>query len=110
MSWNTEQIMERIREAAAAGLVDAAAYLLEKSDANVPVESTALQDSGRVSVDADALQAAVSYDTDWAVIQHEKLNYEHDSGRSAKYLEKPFLGEKDELLKLIAKPIRQALG
>ena len=33
--------------------------------------------------------AAVSYDTPYAIRQHEDLSYKHDAGRKAKYLEDP---------------------
>ena len=38
----------------------------------------------------DGTQGAVFYDTDYAIRQHEELNYRHAEGRTAKYLEIPF--------------------
>ena len=50
-----------------------------------------LHDSGQVEVEvtAQGATAAITYGTDHAVYQHERLDYDHDSGESAKYLERP---------------------
>lgn len=68
-------------------LRDAGEYVLEQSSREVPHEVGDLQDSGRVSVDGDT--CAISYDTPYAVVQHEDMTFHHDSGRKAKYLEDP---------------------
>lgn len=62
-------------------------YILEESSRQVPLEVGDLQDSGRVTVDGNTV--AVSYDTPYAVRQHEEMDYRHDAGRKAKYLEDP---------------------
>lgn len=68
-------------------LRDAGEYVLEQSSREVPHEVGDLQDSGRVTVDGDT--CAISYDTPYAVRQHEDMTYQHDAGRKAKYLEDP---------------------
>ena len=39
--------------------------------------------------DPGTLKAAVSFDTPYAVVQHENLTFHHPGGRQAKYLETP---------------------
>ena len=68
-------------------LRDAGEYVLEQSSREVPHEVGDLQDSGRVTVDGDT--CAISYDTPYAVVQHEDMTFRHDEGRKAKYLEDP---------------------
>ena len=68
-------------------LRDAGEYVLEQSSREVPHEVGDLQDSGRVTVDGTTV--AISYDTPYAVRQHEEMDYHHDAGRKAKYLEDP---------------------
>jgi hypothetical protein len=75
----------------------------------VPIEEATLERSGVVSVDESSMTSAVSYDTPYAVRQHEELSYRHDPGRTAKYLEGPLREEKDTILAIIAAQVRRAL-
>ena len=104
------RITLRMREGAAAGLHDAVEHALGESNRIVPIEEGTLERSGRTSVDPDNLQAAVSYDTPYAVRQHEDLTYHHDQGREAKYLEKTMAAEADQMREIIAARIRASLG
>lgn len=79
-----------VREAANRGLALSAEHILGVSNQDVPIEEATLERSGTVSTDPANNRAAVSYDTPYAVRQHEELGYRHDAGRSAKYLENAF--------------------
>lgn len=109
MTWNGDAIAKKIREDAAAGLLDGAEYLLEEALRIVPLEDSDLARSGSTSVDDDALQAATSFDTPYAIPQHENLDYRHDPGRQAKYLEEPLASKAQQIKRIIAKPIQQGL-
>ncbi len=85
-----------IRAAAIRGVQLGAEHLLEVARQRVPIEEGTLERSGVVSVDEDAITAAISFDTPYAVRQHEELTYQHDSGRTAKYLERPLHEENGE--------------
>ncbi|WP_327671824.1 MULTISPECIES: hypothetical protein [unclassified Streptomyces] len=98
-----------IRAAAARGLHLAAEHVLTQSQAVVPLDESPLQQSGTTSVDDGSLTAAVSYDTPYAVRQHEELDYQHAPGRQAKYLEQPLNAARGEVAALIAAQIRRAL-
>ena len=95
---------------AAKGLLLAAEHVLQVSRASVPIEEGTLERSGAASVDASSLQAAVAYDTPYAVVQHEDLTMAHDAGRSAKFLENAVNSERDTIAELVAAQIRAALG
>jgi hypothetical protein len=84
-------------------------HLLQVSRERVPIEEATLERSGVVSVDESSMTSAVSYDTPYAVRQHEELSYRHDPGRTAKYLERPLREEKDTILAIIAAQVRRAL-
>ncbi|NAE18079.1 hypothetical protein [Enterococcus hirae] len=95
-----------IRAAAEAGLRKAAEHVLEESRRVAPIEEDTLIRSGNVSVDAVELKAAVSYNTKYAVRQHEELTWRHDPGRQAKYLEGPMNAEAPIVGQIIAAEIR----
>jgi hypothetical protein len=108
-TWNGEKVKRKQREGRNKGLRAAAEHLLGESQRIVPIEEATLERSGVASVDEAKGQAAVSYDTVYAVRQHEELTWRHDAGRQAKYLEQPFVAERDVLLGIIAAAERRAL-
>ena len=109
ITWNGARVEAVLRAATVRGLTDAANHLLAAANALVPFDEGGLQQSGKVSVDRNALKAAVSYQKFTAVWQHEHLDWKHDPGRQAKFLETPAHTEADTIRDLIAAPIRKAL-
>ncbi|MET9329477.1 hypothetical protein [Tsukamurella sp. NPDC003166] len=85
-----------------------AEHLLEESNRIAPIETGALIRSGVAR--AEGGEAAVGYNTPYAVRQHEELGYQHDDGREAKYLENALLRNKDAIMETIADTIREGLG
>ena len=99
-----------LHAAGVSGLTKAAEHLLQVSNTLVPIEEGTLERSGVASVDEDSLKAAVSYDTVYAVNQHESMDFGHDNGRCAKYLEVALTGEAQTIEEIIANEIRAVLG
>lgn len=108
-TWNGEEVKRRQREGRNRGLRLAAEHLLGASLPLVPQLDSILEDSGTASVDESTGQAAVSFDTPYAVVQHESLDFHHPRKGQAKYLEQPFETEKSVMLELIAAAERRAL-
>ena len=76
------------RGAAGDALELAAEYLLAETDPHVPFQKGTLEASGVASVDRSELVSAVSYDTPYAVDQHENVGWKHTKpGAEAKFLE-----------------------
>lgn len=98
-----------IRVAAGRGLFKAAEHVLGVSNNRVPLDEGFLQSTGTASVDEAALQAAVSFDGPYSVIQHERLDFRHAPGRTAKYVEGPLNESAVTVAALIAAEIRRAL-
>ncbi|MFJ9657617.1 hypothetical protein ACIRPR_06565 [Streptomyces griseoflavus] len=97
----------RGRRLAGEGLERGLEHVLGKARQLVPLEEGTLERSGRVS--RDGLNGAVSFDTVYAVRQHEELTWRHLPGRSAKYLETPMNSERDVVLRLMAVSLRRWL-
>ena len=72
-------------------LVDLAEHGLEEANRIAPIEEGTLVRSGQVSRDDRGGRVAVSYDTAYAVVQHEDTQLRHDDGRQAKFLEDAML-------------------
>lgn len=100
--------LSNIRSAQLRGAELAAEHLLGESRKLVPIEEGTLERSGAASAEQSGGETnlAVSYDTPYAVVQHEAMDYQHDSGRQAKYLETAFNSQGDTALEVIARAVR----
>lgn len=88
------------------GVAIAAEHILGVANAQVPIEEGTLERSGTVSTDPANFTAAISFDTPYAVRQHEDMTARHDAGRNAKYLENAFNSETAAARQIIAATIR----
>lgn len=99
--------------------VDAAAQVVfDESQRLVPVDTGALQASGRVT--RDGLEAVISYGAEdgagrrgqdtaaYAVVQHERLDFEHPHGQ-AKYLETALHSQTEKVAEALVEGLRRAL-
>jgi hypothetical protein len=98
-----------LRAGAARGLYLGAEHVLGVSNDRVPLDEAALQRSGTASVDPPTLTGMVSYDTPYAVVQHERLDFRHAPGREAKYLENSLNESRQVVAALIAAELRRAM-
>ncbi len=101
------RVLAPLRQQAVVALTDAGEFLLEEANRTVPIEEGTLAGSGNVHVDRDALVATVSYDTPYAIRQHEDTRLRHDSGRRAKWLEHTFREQSNRVLDYIADRMRR---
>ncbi len=99
----------KLTEAALRGLRLGGEHVLRLSREVVPIEEGTLERSGRVTDDGQGT-VAVSYDTPYAVRQHEDLGASHDGGRTAKYLERPSAEASDDVAALVRAEMRRVTG
>lgn len=97
------------RKGALRGLTAAAEFVLGEAQAKAPIEEGTLERSGTVVVDEENLRATISFDTPYAVRQHEELNYQHDAGREAKFLENAMNANAAQVGQIIRDEIRKEL-
>lgn len=108
MNWQGGRLWaDRGRRLASEGLQRALEHTLGEANKLVPLDEGTLRRTGRVNV--DGLNGAISYDTVYAVRQHEEMDWKHLPGRQAKYLEQPMNTERDVMLRLMAVPLRRWL-
>jgi hypothetical protein len=86
VTWHDRNLRAAVRVAANKALRDAAEFILEEANQTVPHEEGTLERSGRVTTDRAKMAAAISYNTPYAVRQHEGY-YRHPNGRRRKWLE-----------------------
>jgi hypothetical protein len=106
ITWRGDEAVRAIRRASAEGLTLGAELILGEAIAIVPLDEATLQDSGKVTpATPEDLDAAITFDTPYAVAQHERLDFIHPNGRQAKYLERPFLENFDKVMQLVSAAI-----
>ena len=111
-TWHGPAVKANERKGAAEGLLKAAEYVRDAAKEITPVspvEGGKLRDTGTASVDEGALRAAVSFDTNYAVFVHERMDLAHEHGQ-AKFLEQPLNGSGSEIARLVAEAIKASLG
>ena len=108
-----EQAVERMDHGVKQGLSNWGEHVLAGAVEIVPIEEGDLSDSGIVQQTLDGKMVAIGFGSGtaapYAVPQHEHLEYRHDPGRSAKYLELPFMASKDDGMRIVADTVRGAL-
>ncbi|MBR3795964.1 MAG: hypothetical protein IKK34_08050 [Clostridia bacterium] len=94
------------------GVFDALDHLKSVSQDQVPLDQGPLKASASVDVSADGTSGTVSYDTPYAVVQHENTWYSHQRGRKAKYLEDPVNDPsvQNEMVQLLGGGLKSELG
>lgn len=130
--WDPSDAMKELRKAHAAALTDVAEAVLEQANRHVPIEEMTLGGSGTVSSTggdvtrtlggpaftatrvgtvrpAGRIELAVSYDTPYAVRQHEDTSLTHDPGRTAKWLERATNDMRADAVDYVAARLRKAL-
>ncbi|MDU0864420.1 HK97 gp10 family phage protein [Actinomyces urogenitalis] len=107
-SWRLPQVAANMTAASTKALALGAEVLRAAAVEQTPVDEGTLRRSASVSIDKDV--AAVSYNTPYAVRQHEELGYHHPKGGKAKYLEDALHENSDQIRAVIAEHIRRAGG
>lgn len=109
MTWNGGKITEAAFAGALRGLMIGAELVLQRSSAVVPNDEGTLERSGVASLDRRTMTSAVSYDTKYAVRQHE-IPMRHQDGRTDKYLERPWRASRRDVARILQTQIKKSMG
>lgn len=107
--WHGDRVSRDVRKAAEPAIRRAAEFGLEQSNRTIPHFTGHMMRTGRVTM-LSAIEAAISYDTKYAVRQHEDTRLRHAPGRRAKWLEKTLNEEAGRIRKWVADEIGKALS
>ena len=110
MNWQGRRLWtSRGKARAARGMRLALEHVLAESNKIIPLEEGTLMRSGKVSMDEGGLTGSISYDTPYAVRQHEEMTWRHAPGRQAKYLETAVNTSRQECLRIMQAELRRWL-
>lgn len=109
VSWESSlgSVAAAIEGHATVGIQQAGDELLRLAQNVVPYDQGDLSRSGLVTV--SGTQGVVSFDTPYAVIQHERSDFRHDIGQ-ALYLRSPLEQHAERLIRVIADAVLHGLA
>lgn len=92
--------LAEVRKATEKGVRAGVEFILTEANQHVPHDEGTLERTGRATT--DGLKGAVSYDTPYAVRQHEDMSLHHDGKGESKWLENTMTREKNRVAAVIA--------
>lgn len=109
VKWTGDAVAAAVSKAMKGALKTGAEMVLAKSAEEVPLKWADLLRSGTVNPADGGNKQVASYNTPYAIEQHENLDNEHLPGRKAKYLEDPLNANGGKVITLIANAAKQAM-
>lgn len=106
----TAQAAAVVKAAAVKAVVEVAEDVLTESNDRIPVDEGDLRRSGEVTAFPEHVAATITYDTPYAVKQHEDPTINHPRQGEHHFLEKAVQDNADRYVAYIADRIRKATG
>lgn len=107
LDWHGDQVLVGLEGALEHAMLLGAEHVLEESNRIIPHETGDLERAGEAQ--AEGRRSRVSYESIYAIPQHENLEYRHDPGRQAKYLETAGIQAGPELEAIVGEAVRRLL-
>jgi molybdopterin-guanine dinucleotide biosynthesis protein A len=104
--WRGDEVIKATSRDAERALFRGAEFVLAKANETVPYLEGILAASGHVSV--SGLVATVSYDTPYAVKQHEDITLRHSGKRRAQWLRLTLQEQMYRILQLMADQLKRS--
>lgn len=106
------EVVENITKGGERGVRLSVEHLLTEANKTVPHDEGTLERSGDTGVQNTSghVRGSVSYDTPYAVRQHEDLSLHHDGKGQAKWLENTLAAEAKTVGKMIQQAIASEVG
>lgn len=101
--------LKDIERATPQAIKDVTLDLLGKAVNLAPVDTGDLRGSGKAEFSDDGKSGTVSFNTPYAIRQHEELDYNHPQGGQARYLAAPFEANQDKYIKHLRDSIKKSV-
>ncbi|GAB3459228.1 hypothetical protein [Actinophytocola sediminis] len=108
VDWHGDTVSRQVRRGADRGVAAGAEHVRDVAVDRAPRRTGALHTSARTVQEPGTATAAVTFDADYAVYQHENLDYQHDDG-GPKFLETAMVSERGTVARLAQAEIRRTL-
>lgn len=110
VTWEGGRVTRAVGIAAMVGVNMATEYLKSLAVPLAPLDRGPLRASAKIRPATENLSEAwLIFDTPYAAIQHEALDYHHDDGQ-AKYVEEPMRSHQRELTGIMAREVARGIA
>lgn len=112
LKWYGDRALTKVMKAAIQAIQICAADLQGKSSKQAPIDTGDLRANCSVSPlqqNGKQVWLKVGYDLPYAIVQHERLDFNHPKGGKAKYLEDPYNENAAKYERVIQKAVKRAL-
>lgn len=107
IEWNGEGVTESLRKVLENSLLECGLDLQQESVDEAPVDTGDLRGNcTAVLFNSGKPEVHVGYNLPYAIVQHERLDFNHPMGGKAKYLEDPYNRNKEKYVRHIANRIK----
>ena len=107
VNWFGDDVKKKVMTANEKAITLGLEFVKQESVKVAPKDTGMMEKSAQVTMSADGKTGYVSYDTPYAIRQHEELDFRHAEGRIAKYLELPFQQNQEKALQIIQREIKR---
>lgn len=111
LTWHGAEISHTIKELLQSELLQLGQTIKEISQSQAPLDTGALRENAHLDTTnlTSKSEIQITYDIDYAIRQHEQLNFHHPKGGKAKFLEDPFNQHQPIVLKHLGETIERNL-
>lgn len=107
--WRGGTANQRARRGADLGAAAGGDHVRDVAVHRAPRLTGTLRASAHVTQEPGSGTAAIGFGADYAIYQHERMDYQHDDG-GPKFLETALVSERREVARLMQTEVRKALG
>ena len=109
VQWFGDDVKKKVMTANEKAITLGLEFVKQESVKVAPKDTGMMEKSAQVTIAKDRKTGYISYDTPYAIRQHEELGYRHAEGRIAKYLELPLQQNADKALEIMRKVLRREI-
>lgn len=109
VNWFGDDVKKKVMTANEKAITLGLEFIKQESVKVAPKDTGMMEKSAQVKIAADGKTGYVSYDTPYAIKQHEELDYRHAEGRIAKYLELPLQQNSKKALEIMGRVLKGTL-
>ena len=109
VNWFGDDVKKKVMTANEKAITLGLEFIKQESVKVAPKDTGMMEKSAQVTIAADRKTGYVSYDTPYAIRQHEELDYHHAEGRIAKYLELPLQQNAKKALEIMGRVLKGTL-
>lgn len=108
-TWRGKELQGKMLQQGMQGLLDAGELILDASNQKAPIDEGVMIGTGDVTADESTKSVVISYDSPYAIKQHEDTTLKHKNGREAKFLQSAVQENTQRVTDILASALKAGL-